>query len=112
METNKSIKKVQSLPETQIDLNKPLDQRIKEAQSLKMLETFKSMASKNELPSYLRNPKSLAQRPKASKKKYEKPFGKSTDNPEDKDDRVLPLQSQNQKIETSKSFPSNKDSAN
>ncbi len=64
------------------------------------------------MPKFFNDPKSLAQRPKESKKKYEKAFGKSTDNPEDKDDRVLPLQSQNQKIETSKSFPSDKDSAN
>ena len=112
LEPIKSIRKVQSQPETPIVSIEPLDQRIKKAETLKMIETFKSIGSRNDLPKYLTNPKSLAQRPKASKNKYEKAFGKSTDNPEDKDDRVLPLQSQNKKMETSKSFPSNKDSAN
>ncbi len=49
LESNKSIRKVQSQPETPIVLIKPLDQRIKEAQSLKMSQTFKSIGSQ-ELP--------------------------------------------------------------
>ncbi len=47
-----------------------------------MLETFKSIGSRNDVPSYLKNPKSLAKRPKQSKKKYEAAFGKPSETPE------------------------------
>ena len=112
LELNKSIKKVQSLPQTPIDLNKPLDQRIKEAQSLKMMEVSKSMASKNELPSYLRNPKSLARRAKQSKKKYEETYGKPSEKSEMVLGGIFTNQSITQKTETIKSSASNEDLSN
>ena len=64
LESNKSIKKVQSQPETPIVSIEPLDQRIKKAETLRMLETFKSIGSRNDKPKYLTDPKFLAKRPK------------------------------------------------
>ena len=58
-ESNKSLKKVQSNPETPTVIIKPLDQRIKEAQSLKILQTVKSISSQ-ETQKFSTDPKSLA----------------------------------------------------
>ena len=112
LESNKSIRKVQSQPETPIVSIEPLDQRIKKAQTLKMLETFKAIGLRNDVPNYLKNPKSLAKRPKQSKKKYEKAFGKPSETPEDELGDVSPNQSKNKKIEINKSSDSNEDLSN
>ena len=93
---------------TSKEIIKPLDQRIKEAQSLRMIEVLKSVASRNELPNHLKNPKSLARRAKQSKKKYEETYGK----PSEKAEEVLGGISTNQSIskntEINKSSTSNK----
>ena len=51
----------------------------------------------------------MAQRIKASKKKYEKAFGKALEEPDINEDGDLPNQSQNSKIETTKSLNPNED---
>ncbi len=110
-ESNKSLKKVLNNPETSPVIMKPPDQRIKEAQSLNILQTVKSISSK-ETQKVSTDPKSLAQRIKASKKKYEKAFGKALEEPEIDENRDLPNQSPNSKIETTKSSNPNEDLSN
>ena len=112
LESNKSIKKVQSQPETPIVSIEPLDQRIKKAETLRMLETFKSIGSRNDKPKYLTDPKLLAKRPKQSKQQYEEAFGKPSETPEDDLGETSPNQSKNKKVETNKSLEdlSNEDS--
>ena len=55
-----------------------------------MLETFKAIGLRNDGPDYLKNPKSLAKRPKQSKKKYLRDFGKPSETPEDELGEISP----------------------
>ena len=64
LESNKSIRKVQSQPETPIVSIEPLDQRIKKAQTLKMLETFKAIGLRNDVPNYFKKPKVFGKKTK------------------------------------------------
>ena len=65
-ESHKLLRKVQSSPETSPVIIKPLDQRIKEAQRLKILETVKSIGSK-ELHKFFNNSKSFLNRSKSNR---------------------------------------------